>query len=330
MELSPDDQALAHSTSAVLRQDAQGYVGTWSDTNGGGPIQLRELSSESGLQVIKRCKSWASFKKWVETVRHEHQIAAYRGHGSNQFRLETTLSRIGRSNVLRYWSDVIPMFRNHAETVLGQAFDMTQALDISKLLGLAQHHGLPTPLLDWTNSPYVAAYFALSDAIENRSGRPKVRYARVYGLSQSFFNNHSPGIVTLPSLIPYAYSLEVSAMGNPRLHAQQGRFIVTNVGNVEAFICNIQAALGITYLVAADIPIAEAEVALDDLRLMGITAASMFPGLDGLCRMIKQQMSFRAIVTPLPGKPSPLASGASPQTDASSNGPTGTAMSDKD
>ncbi|HEM7892203.1 FRG domain-containing protein [Burkholderia cepacia] len=311
----PVDEAtrrLMLSTHATLKSTRSGITGTWLDADGaGGKISLRPFASRGGVADVHPCASWDEFKQWAGRVRADGAVA-FRGHGSHAFRLETSLYRAGRTQLGRYCAETLPLFHSHVEAVTNRRLNLGDSADYSTLLGLAQHHGLPTPLLDWTDSPYIAAFFAFSDALENRSVRPNATRVRVYALTRSFIERFSPRIVTLPFLEPYVCFLQVSPRENPRLYAQQGRFLVSNVGNIEQYICNMERHLETRYLMAAEIPVSFASEALEDLAFMGVTAASLFPGLDGVCRMMRHSMSFRREALPTPAKPS---EGAESNTD---------------
>jgi hypothetical protein len=189
------------------------------------------------------------------------------------------------------------------EALLGERIDLNNGDDYSMLFGLAQHHGLPTPLLDLTSSPYVAAFFAFADALESSAVRPDVTHVRVYGFTYELLGGTSTPVVTVPYFKPYVSTLMISPRNNPRLYAQQGQFLVTNVADVESFICDMELKSDRKFFIAADIPVSCAVDALEDLAFMGLTAATMFPGLDGVCRMMKHAMSFKRGAVPLPPKP---------------------------
>jgi hypothetical protein len=108
----------------------------------------------------------------------------------------------------------------------------------------------------------------------------------------------------LPYFSPYVATLSISPMHNPRLYAQQGQFLVTNVSDTENFLCSLEQKSGKKFLLTADVPIACANEALEDLKFMGLTAATMFPGLDGVGKMLRHEMSFKHRALPIAGEPS--------------------------
>ena len=135
----------------------------------------------------------------------------------------------------------------------------------------------------------MAAFFAFSDVIE-KSPSSQPSHVRVYALTRDFVTRMAHPTITVPFIPPYVSALSISPTRNPRLSAQQGEFLVTNIADLEGFLCR-------TYpkgtLIAADIPASCAIEALEDLAFMGLSAATMFPGLDGLCRNLKHQMLFK-------------------------------------
>ena len=70
---------------------------------------------------------------------------------------------------------------------------------------------------------------------------------------------------------------------------QQALSTVTNVDDIEEFIEYQEANFQKTYLQVIDLPIADRPQIMHELSLMGITAGSMFPGLDGACEQLKER-----------------------------------------
>jgi hypothetical protein len=275
---------------ADLHKVGNGYEGTWSGPDSThGKIILNPFAAGKPIDPHE-CVTWPAFKDWASEMRRKRNGEWFRGHGSNEFPLTTTLHRLGRFRLERYVASDLPKFSAQAEAALNRRFDLNDGSDYSTVLGLGRHHGLPTPLIDWTASPYIAAFFAFSDAIENRDIRDRNSKVRIFALSTDFVRSLAPPTIIVSWPRPYVNTLTIGPLHNPRLNAQQGGFLVTNVGNLEAHLRWIEGRLGTQHLCAADIPAALASEALNDLAFMGLTAATMFPGLDGVGRMTKLDM----------------------------------------
>lgn len=152
-----------------------------------------------------------------------------------------------------------------------------------QVLALAQHHGIPTRLLDWTKNPMVAAYFAATTAIELNT-----ECMAVWRLDTLADEKNRITIIQIPH------------GDNNNLTAQQGLFTLgdfqlndlTQRYLEEKDDDNREKMVFKTDLYKYILPTSKAPTLLNYLNNLNIHAATMFPGLEGMAKYVKEQMQW--------------------------------------
>ena len=91
----------------------------------------------------------------------------FRGQGSSSWQLETKLERVCRSfEGSKYREAEFHLLHQFQRRLHHYLADVPEKDDILEWFALMQHHGAPTRLLDWTRSPFVAAFFAVEQCSE--------------------------------------------------------------------------------------------------------------------------------------------------------------------
>jgi hypothetical protein len=250
-----------------------------------GTFEAQKLS-QSQPSPPDEVLSWEDFKRFVATLIRKGNRSIFRGQSSNQYRLTTSFHRENRYDLLRYNAEDCERLAQHVNATISRQYDRSNPIDFGALLSLAQHHGFPTPLLDWSRSPYVAAYFSLSNRLRAESA--SVNH-RIYVFDAAAWQKETVQASHFADPRPVITLREFPAHNNPRHLPQQSVHTYTNVEDIEAWIRLMEKNNHARYLTIIDIPKAEREFAMRDLAYMGVTAASLFPGLDGVCRSLKEQ-----------------------------------------
>ena len=139
----------------------------------------------SGRIPVTRLESWRDFTNLLESDffnRHGVQLV-FRGHRRHDWGLMPTLGRVTTNGIITevLAEDQLDRFKR---AVRGRLNDTELVNEDDELWSVGQHHGLMTPLLDWTYSPYVALFFAFHK--EDDRDEKDNPYRAVYVLNKSF------------------------------------------------------------------------------------------------------------------------------------------------
>ncbi|MGO9620421.1 MAG: FRG domain-containing protein [Desulfobaccales bacterium] len=154
-----------------------------------------------------------------------------------------------------------------------------------ELLAIAQHHGLPTRLLDWTTNPLVALWFVV------RKGAGIDRKSE-FGIVW-IFESKNEDIVNDPSTDLSPFSLSKTMVYIPshlssRIAVQNSIFTVHKYIRLHdwfyKFDSNIREKVKLHKIMLSTDFFKEIRITLD---VYGINEATMFPGLDGLAKHIE-------------------------------------------
>ncbi len=278
---------LPTSASTHWEKTTNGLNVSWQTNIGtSGTTYLPQSHSDkpSELNAIQ-LNSWSQFRDWADTQSPYKLV--FRGQSDSNWRLRTSFHRNGRFNLQKFKALDIPSLHNQLSNLTLHPFDLAKPIDYGAFVALAQHHGYPTPLLDWTYSPFVAAYFAYCDVVQAKS--TEGQKIRIFAFDAVKWSSDLEQLRIIDSSKLHFSMIEALALNNPRMVPQQALASVTNVDDIESYVRNREQLNSKTYLQAIDLPATSRNEAIKNLNMMGITAGSLFPGIDGVCKQLKER-----------------------------------------
>lgn len=143
--------------------------------------EFREGDPEvDGLIPTCRVESWETFVEAMRDPQHNRAASewVYRGQRGGDWPLASTLGRKfdGGSIPIEKRQELLAQFEL---AMRGRGYDLSafngDGSEIEKW-AIGQHHGLLTPLLDWTRSPFIALFFAFNSADDTAKNPSRAVY----------------------------------------------------------------------------------------------------------------------------------------------------------
>ncbi|ULA63748.1 MAG: FRG domain protein [Nitrospira sp.] len=248
---------------------------------------------------VKQISTWEDFEAEVENVfsvvraaktENEHYVSSplFRGQANDSWQLVTTLERFSpRPYAVNEYSQLLRAVEPSVLTLspsaprLGELEREENGIPMPppgyEFMIYLRHHGFPSPLLDWTRSPYVAAFFAFQNA------RRDAENVAIY-IFREYVEGGKGGQVGAPTIV--GCGSYVAA--HRRHHVQQCEYTICKKRDNSAWLyCSHEDAIEVSkgaqdvlvkYLISAS----ERDKVLEKLDRMNVNAYSLFGNEESL------------------------------------------------
>ena len=252
------------------------------------PVVYGQVTTNE-IQIVT-CESWADFADKVRFTDRPFIRRVFRGQADVDWTLSSRWERYRRvqrgipeddraqEGLRESPVDFLDRFK---DSFAGTPGVQTTGLTEVDWLALARHHGVVTPLLDWTESPYVAAFFAFRNVVAVNPDRGKIDPPEVLVDRPgqiAIWEIPRDGVIANMDEFAWVHGRHEVAT---RQRAQSGvfsRLASQDHDSLDEFL----KEKGYLHLLRRyDIPRQEALAAMHDLSLMNITEATMYPDADG-------------------------------------------------
>ncbi|CDO36928.1 FRG domain-containing protein [Novosphingobium sp. KN65.2] len=247
----------------------------------------------------------------VESYQSVREVVWYRGVNNETHNLAPSIVRLPNSpkeeDIIKIEKEIYATFSQRSPPFIEKDFSNSW-----RSLFFMQHYGIPTRLLDWSESPFVALYFALSSVQRTQTGKPQKDVA-MWLCDPIAWNRTALSHITYKGEILDENCEEIKAYSpgteidhratkpvmiygthnSPRIVAQRGVFALFGKGLTPMEKIFEDEAFSKDILTKVIIKKEHIDGVLKSLFQKGITESVIFPDLQGLALEIRRKFGYK-------------------------------------
>jgi len=248
---------------------------------------------------IKKVDDWDNLRYTINKYFAHWPEYIFRGQAQDNWLLESTLTRaLKKINSTDKEDIVAEHYRRFRLEIRGRRGDNPRSLNENETWALGQHFGLYTPLLDWTESPWVGIFFALTGSEKSETG-----YRALWALHTKDIESINTAYKSKGITNDMVELIEPIIDENSRLVNQRGLFTKIHFENeIEKWVTNAPDLGDWITLYKITFPDSLRQRAILYLNLMNINHSSLFPDLFGSSKFTNQRLLQTAYLDELKRK----------------------------